>query len=340
MLHPEVPGVAARHLSGPLQRSDHPPPAGRWASRRWSCCPIHQEASEPRLARLGLDNYWGYSPIGYFAPDVRFATAGRGGQVTEFKRMVRELHAAGLEVLLDVVYNHTAEGGDTGPTLAFRGIDNAAYYRLDPAHPDALRRLHRLREHARPARRRRAVDLALDSLRYWVEEMHVDGFRFDIAPVLGRLDPEFDPRRAVLRARARRTPCSAAVKLIAEPWDLGPTDTRSGAFRRDGRSGTASTATRVRRFWRGDTGRVGELASRVAGSSDLYARRRSRPARERELRHLPRRLHPARPRELRAQAQRGQRRGEPGRQRLQPEPQLGRRGPGRRPPRSRGSASG
>src|SRR5262249_36451271 len=139
--------------------------------------PIQQEAGEQRLARLGLTNYWGYSTIAYFAPDIRFASAGRpGGQVAEFRQMVRELHAAGLEVLLDVVYNHTAEGGAEGPTLAFRGIDNRSYYRLDPEHParyvDVTGCGNTLDLRAGPA-----LDLALDSLRYWVEHMHVDGFR-------------------------------------------------------------------------------------------------------------------------------------------------------------------
>ncbi|HKT61432.1 MAG TPA: glycogen debranching protein GlgX [Gemmatimonadales bacterium] len=231
--------------------------------------PVHQEASEPRLARLGLTNYWGYSTIGYFAPDIRFASGGRaGGQVAEFQQMVCELHAAGLEVLLDVVYNHTAEGGAGGPTLAFRGIDNRAYYRLDPEDParyvDVTGCGNTVDLRAAPA-----LDLALDSLRYWVEHMHVDGFRFDIAPVLGRTDAGFDPR-APFFERVRQDPVLSTVKLIAEPWDLGPDGYQVGSFPAGWAEWNGKYRDTVRRFWRGDTGRVPELASRVAGSSDIY----------------------------------------------------------------------
>jgi isoamylase len=268
MLHPEVPeglrGTYRGLSSEPIVR--HLRELGVTAVE---LLPIHQVASEPRLAGLGLVNYWGYSSIGYFAPDVRFATAGHGAQVAEFKQMVRELHAAGLEVLLDVVYNHTAEGGADGPTLAFRGIDNAAYYRLDPACPGryldftGCGNMLDLRE-------RPALELALDSLRYWVGEMHVDGFRFDIAPVLGRMESGFDPR-APFFERVRQDPVLAGVKLIAEPWDLGPHGYQVGNFPPGWAEWNGKYRDGARRFWRGDTGRVGELASRVAGSSDLYA---------------------------------------------------------------------
>ncbi|MDQ3137462.1 MAG: glycogen debranching protein GlgX [Gemmatimonadota bacterium] len=231
--------------------------------------PVHQEASEPRLHGLGLVNYWGYSPIGYFAPDVRYATAGHGQQVLEFKAMVRRFHAAGIEVLLDVVYNHTAEGGHRGPTLAFRGIDNAAYYRLDPDQPARYLDFTGC-GNTLDLRRGPALDLALDSLRYWVEEMHVDGFRFDIAPVLGRMDTDFDPG-APFFERVRRDPVLAEVKLIAEPWDLGPQGYQVGRFPPGWAEWNGKWRDGVRRFWRGDTGAVGELASRLAGSSDLYA---------------------------------------------------------------------
>ncbi|MEP6687718.1 MAG: glycogen debranching protein GlgX [Gemmatimonadales bacterium] len=231
--------------------------------------PVHQEASEPRLAGLGLVNYWGYSSIGYFAPDVRFATAGHGRQVTEFKAMVRRFHAAGLEVLLDVVYNHTAEGGFRGPTLAFRGMDNTAYYRLDPAHRDRYLDYTGC-GNTLDLRSAPGLDLALDSLRYWVEEMHVDGFRFDIAPVLGRRDPAFDPA-APFFERVAAEPALAGVKLIAEPWDLGPDGYQVGAFPKGWTEWNGKFRDAARRFWRGDTGAVGELASRLTGSSDLYA---------------------------------------------------------------------
>ena len=231
--------------------------------------PVHQEASEPRLAGLGLVNYWGYSPIAYFAPDVRFATTGSGRQVEEFKAMVRRFHAAGLEVLLDVVYNHTAEGGHLGPTLSFRGIDNTAYYRLDPAHPDRYLDFTGC-GNTLDLRRAPGLDLALDSLRYWVEEMHVDGFRFDIAPVLGRQDPAFDPA-APFFERVAADPVLSDVKLIAEPWDLGPDGYQVGAFPPGWAEWNGKFRDAARRFWRGDTGAVGELASRLTGSSDLYA---------------------------------------------------------------------
>jgi isoamylase len=269
MLHPEVPdelrGTYLGLSSEPILR--HLRELGVTAVE---LLPVHQEASEPRLARLGLVNYWGYSPIGYFAPDVRFATAGHGRQVTEFKQMVRELHAAGLEVLLDVVYNHTAEGGDRGPTLSFRGIDNASYYRLAVGHSDRYVDFTGC-GNTLDLRGAPALELALDSLRYWVEEMHVDGFRFDIAPVLGRLDPAFDPA-APFFARVRGDSVLAGVKLIAEPWDLGPDGYQVGRFPPGWAEWNGKYRDAVRRFWRGDTGRVGELASRVAGSSDLYSR--------------------------------------------------------------------
>jgi glycogen operon protein len=270
MLHPDVPeelrgtylGLASDPIIAHLQS------LGVTAVE---LMPIHQEASEPRLARLGLVNYWGYSPIGYFAPDIRFARSPGplGRQVGEFKTMVRRLHAAGLEVLLDVVYNHTAEGGHRGPTLSFRGIDNASYYRLDPEHPqryvDVTGCGNTLDVRSAPV-----LELVLDSLRYWVEEMHVDGFRFDIAPVLGRRDPEFDPA-APFFERVRQDPVLSGVKLIAEPWDLGPDGYQVGRFPPGWAEWNGKFRDGVRRFWRGDTGVVGELASRLAGSSDLYA---------------------------------------------------------------------
>jgi isoamylase len=267
MLHPEVPealrGTYLGLSSEPVVR--HLRSLGVTTVE---LMPVHQEASERRLERLGLVNYWGYSPIAYYAPDPRYASAGLGRQVAEFKRMVRELHAAGLEVLLDVVYNHTAEGGIDGPTLSFRGIDNASYYRLDPAEP--LRYLDLTGcGNTLDLRSGPALELALDSLRYWVDEMHVDGFRFDLAPVLGRTDPNFDPGAPFFR-RVQADPVLSRVKLIAEPWDLGPNGYQVGGFPVGWAEWNGKYRDAVRRFWRGDTGRVGELASRLAGSSDLY----------------------------------------------------------------------
>jgi isoamylase len=268
MLHPDVPealrGTYLGLCSDPIV--DHLRSLGVTAVE---LLPIHQEASEPRLHDMGLVNYWGYSPIGYFAPDVRFATAGRGRPVDEFKAMVRRFHAAGIEVLLDVVYNHTAEGGHEGPTLAFRGIDNASYYRLDPEHPERYVDFTGT-GNTLDVRQRPALDLVLDSLRYWVEEMHVDGFRFDIAPVLGRANLDFDPAAPFFQ-RVREDPVLSDVKLIAEPWDLGPNGYQVGGFPAGWAEWNGKWRDAVRRFWRGDTGTVGELASRLAGSSDLYA---------------------------------------------------------------------
>jgi isoamylase len=267
MLHPDVP----TELRGTYLGLCSDPILAHLASlgvTTVELLPVHQEASEPRLTRLGLSNYWGYSPIGYFAPDVRFASAGHGRQVDEFKTMVRRFHAAGLEVILDVVYNHTAEGGEGGPTLSFRGVDNLAYYRMDAAHPARYVDFTGC-GNTLDFRRGPALDLVLDSLRYWAEEMHVDGFRFDIAPVLGRRDPAFDPAAPFFEA-VRRDPVLADLKLIAEPWDLGPDGYQVGGFPPGWAEWNGKFRDGVRRFWRGDTGAVGELARRLTGSSDLY----------------------------------------------------------------------
>jgi glycogen operon protein len=267
MLHPEVPRAERGTFLGLASEPiiEHLRSLGVTAVE---LLPVHQEVSEPRLAGLGLVNYWGYSPIGYFAPDVRFATPGRGQPVAEFKTMVRRFHAAGLEVILDVVYNHTGEGGSHGPTLAFRGIDNAAYYRLDPEHPERYVDFTGC-GNTLDLRRGPALELVLASLRYWVEEMHVDGFRFDLATVLGRMDPDFDPA-ALFFERVRDDPVLSGVKLIAEPWDLGPNGYQVGAFPRGWAEWNGKWRDGMRRFWRGDTGAVSELASRLTGSADLY----------------------------------------------------------------------
>ncbi len=231
--------------------------------------PVHHAVTERLVAERGLTNYWGYNTIGYFAPDVRYATGGLGQQVSEFKTMVKRFHRAGLEVILDVVYNHTAEGNRLGPTLAFRGLDNPAYYRLEPGNPreyvnwtgtgNTVNVLHS-----------RTMQLIADSLRYWVEEMHVDGFRFDLAPVLGR-DPEhFNPFGKFFDV-IRQDPVLSGVKLIAEPWDLGPDGYQVGRFPIGWAEWNGRYRDTVRAFWRGDDGQVAELASRLAGSSDLYA---------------------------------------------------------------------
>ena len=236
--------------------------------------PIHQSGADAHLARLGLTNYWGYNTIGYFAPDVRFATRG-GDPVSEFRSMVRRLHRAGLEVVLDVVYNHTGENGPLGPTLCFRGIDNASYYRLSPDDPSHYEDFTGC-GNSLDVRHPRALQLVLDSLRYWATEMHVDGFRFDLAPALARDPREFSGASRFLFA-VQQDPVLSRMKLIAEPWDLGPGGYQLGAFPAGWAEWNDRYRQAVRRFWRGDAGLAGELASRIAGSSDVFAARRRGP---------------------------------------------------------------
>jgi isoamylase len=267
MLHPEVSaalrgtylGLATEPIIEHLQR------LGVTAVE---LLPVHHAVTEARLAAIGLVNYWGYSPIGYFAPDSRFASSELGAQVAEFKTMVTRLHRAGLEVILDVVYNHTAEGNHRGETLCFRGIDNVAYYRLDPVDPSRYVDYTGC-GNTLDIRRPRALELVLDSLRYWVDEMHVDGFRFDLAPVLGRADTAMDPAAPFFEL-VRRDPILSGVKLIAEPWDLGPDGYQVGRFPVGWAEWNGKYRDGVRRFWRGDGGAAGEMASRLTGSSDLY----------------------------------------------------------------------
>jgi isoamylase len=230
--------------------------------------PVHHYVSDRSLEDKGLTNYWGYNSIAFFAPHVGYATGGRGKQVYEFKSMVRTLHRAGIEVILDVVYNHTGEGNQLGPTLSFRGIDNAVYYRLSPEDTryyedytgtgNTFNVLHP-----------RAMGLITDSLRYWVTEMHVDGFRFDLAPVLAR--GEEDMSESTFFEIVSQDPVLSTVKLIAEPWDASPEGYRLGQFPSGWSEWNGAYRDCVRRFWRGDAGVVPELASRLAGSSDIYA---------------------------------------------------------------------
>jgi isoamylase len=232
--------------------------------------PVHQIGSERALAQRGAVNYWGYNSIAFFAPDVRFARGVLGEQVIEFKAMVQRFHRAGIEVLLDVVYNHTAEGNHLGPTLSLRGIDNAVYYRLgadDPATYVDCTGVGNTLNMAHP----RAVQLVVDSLRYWVSEMRVDGFRFDLASTLGREDEGFDRRAAFFQILAA-DPVLSRVKLIAEPWDVGYGGYQTGNFPNGWSEWNDKYRDTVRRFWRGDDGVVPELASRLSGSSDLFQR--------------------------------------------------------------------
>ncbi|MEM7585525.1 MAG: glycogen debranching protein GlgX [Acidobacteriota bacterium] len=243
--------------------------------------PVHHIAREPHLMIKGLANYWGYSTLGYFAPHAGYATLrqgqgqgqGQGQQVTEFKEMVRRLHEAGIEVLLDVVYNHTAEGGHMGPTLSLKGLDNRLFYRLAP---------HNSRRYENPTGCGNSLDfsqpavrdLVLSSLRYWVREMHVDGFRFDLATTLGRgaRDPAVFDTQSPLFQAISADPVLSRVKLIAEPWDIGPGGYRLGQFPASWGEWNDRYRDASRRFWHGD-GSAHELASRAAGSADLFGDR-------------------------------------------------------------------
>ncbi len=228
--------------------------------------PVHTFLDDKRLVEMGLRNYWGYNTLGFFAPDMRYAAS---ESLSEFKTMVKRLHEAGLEVILDVVYNHTAEGNHLGPTLSFRGIDNAVYYRLREDDPrfcldytgtgNTLSTLHPM-----------VLRLIFDSLRYWVTDMHVDGFRFDLAAALGREKHAFDPNGAFLDI-ARQDPILSHVKLISEPWDLGEGGYQVGGFPPGWSDWNGRYRDTVRAYWKGDGGTIGELASRLSGSSDIFA---------------------------------------------------------------------
>jgi len=227
--------------------------------------PLHPIATSRRLRDNGLRDYWGYNSISFFALEPRYLA---GGDAAEFRRMVRAFHEAGLEVILDVVFNHTGEGDEFGPTLSFRGIDNASYYRL----ADDKRRYldftgcHNTMNLDHP----QVVRMVIDSLRYWVETMHVDGFRFDLAVSLAREGDRFSSG-APLFAEIARDPVLAKIKLIAEPWDLGPDGYQFGSFPPNWSEWNDRFRDTARRFWRGDGGLVGDLAYRLTGSSDIFS---------------------------------------------------------------------
>jgi glycogen operon protein len=231
--------------------------------------PIHQFVHDDFLAKKGLRNYWGYNTIGFFAPHNGYSSMGdRGGQVNEFKQMVKTLHQNGIEVIMDVVYNHTAEGNHFGPHLCFKGIDNQSYYRLVYGNPRMYmdytgtgNTLNVLNSHA--------LQLITDSLRYWVSEMHVDGFRFDLASTLARGEHEVGKMSAFLEI-VHQDPVISQVKLIAEPWDVGEGGYQVGNFPVLWAEWNGKYRDNVRKFWRGDEGQMSELAYRLTGSSDLY----------------------------------------------------------------------
>ena len=234
--------------------------------------PIHAFVDDRHLVDMGLRNYWGYNSIGFFAPEMRYSAS---GSIKEFKTMVKSLHSAGIEVILDVVYNHTAEGNHLGPTFCFKGIDNAAYYRLKPDDPryyldytgcgNTLNMQHP-----------RVLQLIMDSLRYWVQEMHVDGFRFDLAASLARELHEVD-RLGAFFDILHQDPVLSQVKLIAEPWDLGEGGYQVGNFPPGWAEWNDSYRDSMRAYWKGDGGLIGKFATRLTGSSDLYAHNGRRP---------------------------------------------------------------
>jgi isoamylase len=237
--------------------------------------PVHQFVQDDTLQQKGLRNYWGYNTIGFFAPHNEYAQATDGQQVQEFKGMVRALHEAGIEVILDVVYNHTAEGNHMGPTLSFRGIDNVAYYRLveddKQYYMDTTGTGNSLNV-ATP----QSLQLIMDSLRYWVTEMHVDGFRFDLASSLARQFHEVD-RLSAFFDLCHQDPIVSQVKLIAEPWDIGDGGYQVGNFPALWTEWNGKYRDTVRDFWRGEDATIGEFASRITGSADLYQHSGRRP---------------------------------------------------------------
>ncbi len=232
--------------------------------------PIHAFVDEPFLTQKGLTNYWGYNTLNYFTPDARYSASGDGGAaVAEFKGMVKALHRAGIEVLLDVVYNHTCEGNQYGPTLSFKGLDNASYYRLtekDPRYYADVTGCGNSWNATHPY----ALKLVMDSLRYWVEEMHVDGFRFDLATTLGRDRHGYDTRSAFFQM-VHQDPVLSRVKLIAEPWDVGDFGYQVGNFPVLWSEWNGKYRDTIRRYWKGDDRQAAEIGYRLTGSSDLFS---------------------------------------------------------------------
>ncbi|MGO9831272.1 MAG: glycogen debranching protein GlgX [Myxococcaceae bacterium] len=265
--HPEIPA----ELRGTYGGFAHPVAIAHLQSLGVTAVellPVQQAVDEGFLSERGLVNYWGYNTIGFFAPDVAHACSGPRNVVNEFKGLVKALHRAGIEVILDVVYNHTGEGNHQGPTLSFRGLDNPAYYRLTPKAPrfyvDVAGTGNSLNvEHPQ------TLTLVMDSLRYWVQEMHVDGFRFDLASALGRQGGAFSRDAAFFQA-LHQDPVLAGVKLIAEPWDLGPGGYQSGNFPADFSEWNDKYRDAFRRYWKGDDNLAAEIGYRLTGSADLF----------------------------------------------------------------------
>ncbi len=238
--------------------------------------PVHHRVDDRHLVDRGLNNYWGYNTLAFFAPDTRYASTGLAAEsVREFKQMVHTLHSVGIEVILDVVYNHTAEGSHLGPTLSLRGIDNASYYRLLPEEPRYYMDYTGC-GNTLNMRHPRVLQLIMDSLRYWVLELHVDGFRFDLASALARELHEVDKLGAFFDI-IHQDPVLSQVKLIAEPWDLGEGGYQVGNFPVGWNEWNGKYRDTIRSFWRGDGSTVPEFATRLCGSSDLYEPSNRRP---------------------------------------------------------------
>ncbi len=268
MRHPEVPPELRGTYAGLAT-----PPAIRHLTTLGvtavELLPVHEYVDDPFLQERGLRNYWGYSTLGFFAPEQRYAAGGkRGEQVNEFREMVKALHRAGIEVLLDVVYNHTAEGNHLGPTLSFKGLDNRTYYRLASEAPRYTMD-YTGTGNSLDLTQPQTLKLVMDSLRYWVSEMHVDGFRFDLAVTLARDPDQFDQASRLLVA-VQQDPVLERVKLIAEPWDVGPGGYQVGGFPVNWSEWNGKYRDVVRRFWKGDANQAGEMGYRLTGSADLY----------------------------------------------------------------------
>ena len=271
--HPDVPPLLRGRYAGLAQPASiaHLQRLGITAV---SLLPVHQHHDEPHLQARGLINHWGYNTLGYFCPEPRYAAEAATGRAVrdEFRDMVRTLHSAGIEVIIDVVFNHTCEGDEQGPTLSWRGLDNASWYRFDPQSPDRYANdsgCGNTLDLGHP----RVLQFVMDSLRYWSEEMHVDGFRFYLAPVLARGRNGFDGEVALFRAIAQ-DPALAGLRFIAEPWDLGVGGYRLGGFPAGWGEWNDRFRDDLRRWWLRGEGTRGALALRLCGSTDVMQRDR------------------------------------------------------------------
>ena len=289
MRHPEIPEALRGTYAGLGSR-----PAVAYLKKLGvtavELMPVHAFLDDKMLVDRGLRNYWGYNTINYFAPEARYSSSDvAGGQVAEFKAMVKAMHRENIEVILDVVYNHTCEGNHLGPTLSMRGIDNPTYYRLVNDQPRYYMD-YTGTGNSLNVRNPQVLKLIMDSLRYWVLEMHVDGFRFDLAATLARELFEVDRLSAFFDV-IHQDPVISQVKLIAEPWDVGAGGYQVGNFPVLWAEWNGKYRDTVRRYWKGDEGQLADLAYRLTGSSDLYQRDGRQPHREHQLRHSARRLH-------------------------------------------------